>query len=75
MLKCVLCQENQMIWYNLCDDCLKIQTLMGLYTPSTIHQFIEKTLKIQEDKMDYRIAKNISDILNNANNDKIKKKE
>ena len=64
-----------MIWYNLCDDCLKIQTLMGLYTPSTIHQFIEKTLKIQEDKMDYRIAKNISDILNNANNDKIKKKE
>lgn len=70
MLKCVLCQENQMIWYNLCDDCLKIQKLMGLYTPSTIHQFIEKTLKIQEDKMDYRIAKNISDILINE-----KKKE
>tara|TARA_R110000803_G_scaffold64470_2_gene125494 strand:- start:119 stop:250 length:132 start_codon:yes stop_codon:yes gene_type:complete len=43
---------------------------MGLYTPSTIHQFIEKTLKIQEDKMDYRIAKNISDILINE-----KKKE
>lgn len=59
-----------MIWYNLCDDCLKIQKLMGLYTPSTIHQFIEKTLKIQEDKMDYRIAKNISDILINE-----KKKE
>ena len=70
MLKCVLCQENQMIWFNLCDDCLKIQKLMGLYTPSTIHQFIEKTLKIQEDKMDYRIAKNISDILINE-----KKKE
>lgn len=65
MLKCVLCESNQMIWYNLCDDCLKIQKLMGLYTPDTIHQFIEKTLKIQEDKMDYRIAKNISDILIN----------
>jgi len=52
-----------MYWNNLCEDCTKIQKLMDIYGQTTIHDFIDKTLKIQEDKMDYRIKKNINDVL------------
>ena len=63
MLKCVLCQSNTMVWYNLCDDCLKIQKLMQLYSPDKVHEFIDKTLVIQEDKLDARLARTIKDVL------------
>ena len=63
MLKCVLCQSNTMVWYNLCDDCLKIQKLMKVYSPERVHSFIHKTLVIQEDKLDARLARTIKDVL------------
>lgn len=63
MLTCVLCKYNTMYWNNLCEDCTKIQKLMDIYGQTTIHEFIDKTLKIQEEKMEYRIKKNINDVL------------
>ena len=63
MLKCVLCQSNTMYYYNLCDSCLKIQKLMQLYSPDKVHAFIDKTLVIQEDKLDARLARTIKDVL------------
>ena len=63
MLKCVLCETNSMYYYNLCDSCLKIQKLMRLYSPDKVHEFIDKTLVIQEDKLDARLARTIKDVL------------
>ena len=63
MLKCVLCEKNSMYYYNLCDCCLKIQKLMQLYSPDKVHEFIDKTLVIQEDKLDARLARTIKDVL------------
>ena len=56
---CSLSKSNTMVWYNLCDDCLKIQKLMQLYSPDKVHEFIDKTLVIQEDKLDARLARTI----------------
>ena len=63
MLKCVLCQSNTMYYYNLCDSCLEIQKLMKVYSPERVHSFIHKTLVIQEDKLDARLARTIKDVL------------
>ena len=63
MLKCVLCETNSMYYYNLCDECLKIQKLMRLYSPDKVHEFIDKTLVIQEDKLDARLSRTIKDVL------------
>lgn len=63
MLKCVLCETNTMVWYNLCDDCLKIQKLMRLYSAEKVHTFIDKTLVIQDDKFDARLSRTVKDIL------------
>ena len=52
-----------MYYYNLCDSCLKIQKLMRLYSPDKVHEFIDKTLVIQEDKLDARLARTIKDVL------------
>ena len=63
MLKCVLCETNSMYYYNLCDDCLKIQKLMRIYTPEKVHSFIHKTLVIQDEKMDARLSRTVKDVL------------
>jgi len=63
MLKCVLCQSNTMVWYNLCDECLEIQKLMKVYSPERVHSFIHKTLVIQDEKMDARLSRTIKDVL------------
>ena len=63
MLKCVLCESNSMYYYNLCDDCLKIQKLMRIYTPEKVHSFIHKTLVIQDEKMDARLSRTVKDVL------------
>ena len=63
MLKCVLCETNSMYYYNLCDECLKIQKLMRLYSPLKVHEFIDKTLIIQDEKLDARLARTIKDVL------------
>lgn len=52
-----------MVWYNLCDDCLKIQKLMRLYSAEKVHTFIDKTLVIQDDKFDARLSRTVKDIL------------
>ena len=52
-----------MVWYNLCDDCLKIQKLMQIYTPLKVHAFIHKTLVIQDEKMDARLSRTVKDVL------------
>lgn len=62
MLTCVLCQTNTMFWNYLCEDCTKIQILMKVYDPETIHTLIDKTLRIQSDKMPQRVKKNIGDL-------------
>ena len=63
MLKCVLCQSNTMYYYNLCEECLKIQKLMQIYTPLKVHSFIHKTLVIQDEKMDARLSRTVKDVL------------
>ena len=63
MLKCVLCESSTMYYYNLCEECLKIQKLMQIYTPLKVHSFIHKTLVIQDEKMDARLSRTVKDVL------------
>jgi len=52
-----------MYYYNLCEECLKIQKLMQIYTPLKVHSFIHKTLVIQDEKMDARLSRTVKDVL------------
>jgi len=36
---------------------------MQLYSPDKVHEFIDKTLIIQEDKLDARLTRNVKDVL------------
>ena len=51
---CVLCETEPMYWNYLCPKCVKIQTLMKLYSPDKVRGFVDKCLTIPEEKLDKR---------------------
>ena len=61
---CLLCEKNQRIgyWYSLCEECTKIQNLMNTYGASKIHLLIDKTLVIQEERLEKRLVINLAEL-------------
>ncbi len=63
-MTCYLCNQPKQSWGGyFCKDCNNLKHLMSLYSPETIHDLVTKCLLVNEDKIESRVNKNLSEVI------------
>lgn len=64
MKPCYLCSNEREAYFGyFCAGCCKYQNLCELYTPSVVHNLLEKALLINEGKIEAKVERQIKSIL------------
>lgn len=63
-MPCYMCQKPRETYLgHFCRECNNLKHLMSLYTPETIHELVSKCLLVNEEKIETRINKNLSEVI------------
>jgi hypothetical protein len=62
-MPCYLCGEPRISYLGyFCVGCSKYQNLCELYSPSVVHNLLEKALLINETKIEAKVERQLKDI-------------
>lgn len=62
-MSCYLCGEPRISYLGyFCIGCSKYQNLCELYSPSVVHNLLEKALLINETKIEAKVERQLKDI-------------
>lgn len=74
-MPCYLCNQPRDTYFgHFCKDCNNLKHLMSLYSPGTIHELVTKCLLVNEDKIESRVNKNLSEVIKKKDISPIEKK-
>lgn len=64
MRPCYLCSNEREDYFGyFCSGCLKYQNLCQLYTPTVVHNLLEKALLINEGRIEQKVEKQMKAIV------------
>ncbi len=64
VFKCILCEANTCYYYNLCDECEKVQNLMKVYGNETVYKTLDSVLVRKENAIKNKTTKEIDKAIN-----------
>jgi len=74
-MPCYLCNQPREAYFgHFCKECNNLKHLMSLYTPDTIHSLVSKCLLVNEEKIETRVNKNLSEVIKKKDVSPIEKK-